>query len=235
MKKFLLLVFVLCFPLVVFAEQEIQIALGNPNIDLHDKEAIKRGAKFYSTVCMACHTMVYMRYDKIAQENGVVYNRMPIYVKSWPFGVVPPDLSLEADRRGVNWIYTYLHSFYVDKSRPTGANNLLVPNTAMPGILMVYQGQQVLVPKSQIGKKIYDSIYEWYDLIEPVSKGTMTPEQFDSTMKDVVTFLQYASEPYQVEQHRIGKWVLVFLVVLFILMYLLKREYWKSIERQKRK
>ena len=79
--------------------------------------------------------MIYLRYDKIAQEAGITYEKMPINVKTWPYGVTPPDLSLEADVRGVDWIYTYLHSFYQDSSRPTGVNNLLVPNTAMPDIV----------------------------------------------------------------------------------------------------
>jgi ubiquinol-cytochrome c reductase cytochrome c1 subunit len=155
---------------------------------------------------------------------------MPINVTTWPFNVRPPDLSLEASIRGPDWIYTYLHSFYQDSKRPTGMNNLLVQNTAMPAILAPYQGTQTLVTnpmRDMLGH------LRWYDLLELQQQGSMTPEQFDQTVTDIVNFLAYASEPYYVEQHKIGWWVLGFLVVLFVLMYLLKKEYWKDVKKHK--
>lgn len=208
------------------------LVLAKPHIDRSDMESVRRGAKFFAANCMSCHTLVYLRYDKLAQEAGITYEKMPLNVKSWPYGVTPPDLSLEADIRGVDWIYTYLHSFYQDPARPTGVNNLLVPNTAMPGITSAYQGQQMLVPATPDPGSIYSSL-EWYDFLVLTKTGSMSPEQFDATTADLVNFLAYAAQPYQVEQHKIGFWVLGFLVILFVLMYLLKREYWKDVKKNK--
>lgn len=206
------------------------LVLAKAPIDWSNMESIKRGAKFFSTTCMSCHTLVYLRYDKVAQEAGITYDKMPVNVKVWPFGVAPPDLSLEAQVRGVDWIYTYLHSFYLDPSRPTGVNNLLVPNTAMSGILAPYQGDQMLVEHP-----MYDWIHqvEWYDLVKLTKQGSMTPEQFDNTVADVVNFLAYAAEPFHAEQHKIGWWVLGFLAVMFVMMAYLKREYWKDVKKHK--
>lgn len=234
MKKYLLFV-ILFFSHALYAQEEVPTALEKISVNIHDKEAIKRGAKFFAQNCMVCHTMVYMRYDSIAKDAGVVYEKMPINMKTWPLNVTPPDLSLEASRRGVDWIYTYLHSFYSDPSRPFGVNNLLVPNTAMSGILVAYQGQQIRVPEKQLTNKIFHGTYQWYDQLVLQTKGSMTPEQFDATIKDVVSFLQYASTPYQVDQERIGIWVMVFLAILFVLVYLLKREYWKDLKRDHKK
>jgi len=207
------------------------LQLAEVTINSSDVASIKRGASFFATNCLSCHTLVYLRYDKLAHEAGITYEKMPINVKNWPNGVTPPDLSLEANVRGVDWVYTYLHSFYQDSTQPMGVNNLLVPNTAMPGIVVPYQGEQV-----RVEHPIEDWLHHmrWYDVLKLTKQGSMTPEQFDATMTDLVNFLAYAAEPYRAEQHAIGWWVLAFLVVLFVLMYLLKREYWKDVKKHRR-
>lgn len=230
MKKYILMVFFLLAPHFCLAET-VTPMLEKAPVNIHDTESIKRGAKFFSSICMACHTLIYLRYDKLAQENGVIYEKMPINVKTWPNGIKPPDLSLEANVRGVDWIYTYLHSFYIDHNRPTGFNNLLVPNTAMPGILIPFQGQEQLATDLNIMQKTYDHNYQWYDLIETTAKGSMTSDQFDGLVTDIVNFLQYAAEPYKVEQMKIGRWVIGFLLIFFVLVYLLKKSYWKDLKK----
>lgn len=207
------------------------LQLAHAPINRTDMQSIKRGAKFFATNCMSCHTLIYLRYDPVAKEAGITLDKMPLHVKEWPYGITPPDLSLEAGKRGVNWIYTYLHSFYKDSARPTGANNLLVPNSAMPNIVGPYQGDQELVkdPMPDLLNHV-----QWYDLLKLTRQGTMTPEQFDETVADVVNFLAYATEPFRAEQEKIGWWVLGFLVILFVLMFMLKKEYWKDVKKRRK-
>ncbi|HLB41464.1 MAG TPA: cytochrome c1 [Gammaproteobacteria bacterium] len=233
MIRYLLLMLFFLFSSPVVAQEAVEnLVLAKAPIDRSDMASIKRGARFFATNCIACHTLVYLRYDKVAQETGITLNRMPINVKDWPFGVKPPDLSLEASVRGVNWIYTYLHSFYQDSSRPTGVNNLLFPNTAMSAILAPYQGDQVLDKnKTNVGILYNDT--NWYDLLILTRQGSMTPEQFDATVTDLVNFLAYAAEPFYQEQHYLGWWVLGFLAILFLMMYYLKQEYWKDVKKHK--
>jgi len=52
------------------------------------------------------------------------------------FGIAAPDLSLTARARGADWVYTYLRSFYVDQSRPTGFNNAVFPDVGMPNVVV---------------------------------------------------------------------------------------------------
>lgn len=214
-----------------WAEPPEGLVLEHAPINRSDMESIKRGAKFFASTCMTCHTAIYLRYNKLAQEAGVTYEKMPINVKAWPYGVTPPDLSLEAQVRGVDWIYTYLHSFYKDTTRPTGVNNLVFPNTAMPAILSPYQGTQELVEHP--GHDLMGQT-QWYDAVKLVQQGSMTPAQFDGLTADIVNFLAYAAEPYHVDQQRIGLWVIGFLCLLFVLTYLLKREYWKDVKKLKK-
>ena len=232
MRYLLVVLFFLCSSAAWPQNSVENLVLATAPIDQSDMNSIKRGATFFAANCMACHTLVYLRYDKVAQDAGITLDKMPINVSNWPFGIKPPDLSLEASIRGVDWIYTYLHSFYQDSSRPTGVNNLLIPNTAMSGILAPYQGDQVLVTnKVSVGILYNDT--NWYDLLVLTKQGSMTPEQFDATMADLVNFLAYAAEPFHEEQRHLGWWVLGFLAVLFVLMYFLKKEYWKDVKKNK--
>jgi ubiquinol-cytochrome c reductase cytochrome c1 subunit len=235
MMRYIVTILFIIFSTQLWAEdQEFSgLVLAKAPIDQTDMASIKRGAKIFATTCMSCHTLQYLRYDKVAQEAGITIDKMPLNVKTWPFGVKPPDLSLEADVRGVDWIYTYLHSFYVDPSRPTGSNNLLVNNTAMTAILSPLQGAQVLVKHAPESGIILHDV-EWYDLLKLDKQGSMTPEQFDAHVADIVNFLAYAAEPFHAQQQRIGYWVLGFLVILFIFAFLLKKEYWKDVKKYKK-
>lgn len=232
LRSIIAILFIL-FSTQTLAEDVIEgLQLAEAPIDRTNLESVKRGAKFFATNCMSCHTLIYLRYNKIAEDAGITYEKMPINVKSWPYGVKPPDLSLEADVRGVDWLYTYLHSFYQDPTRPTGVNNLLVHNTAMPSILAPYQGMQELI-KDKPARGILYNDTQWYDYLKLIKQGSMTPDDYDATVADLVNFLAYASQPYYVEQRRIGWWVLGFLVILFVLMYMLKKEYWKDVKKHK--
>jgi ubiquinol-cytochrome c reductase cytochrome c1 subunit len=213
--------------------EALSIGLDHVQVNLHDKKSIARGAQFFSKTCMVCHTLIYMRYDSLAKKNGVIYEKMPVNITKWPFDIRPPDLSLEVSRRGANWVYTYLHSFYLDSARPTGANNLVVHNTAMTNVLMPFQGQQIRLPDAQLGKNLYHE-RQWYDLLQQQAPGTMTPEQFDATITDVVNFLAYASTPYKLQQEKIGVGVLAFLLLFIVLTYLLKKAYWQDLKRSKK-
>src|SRR4029078_11199700 len=92
-------------------------------------DSIKRGAKFFADHCMVCHTLRYIQHLPLAENAGITFDKMPLHQKEWLFGAVPPDLTLVAHRHNPQWIYTYLHAFYKDASRPTGYNNLVFKNS----------------------------------------------------------------------------------------------------------
>ena len=43
---------------------------------------------------------------------------------------------------GADYLYTYLRTFYRDDTRPTGWNNMVFPNVAMPHALWELQGER---------------------------------------------------------------------------------------------
>jgi ubiquinol-cytochrome c reductase cytochrome c1 subunit len=63
----------------------------------------------------------------------------------------------------------------------------------------------------------------------PVTKGTLSPAEYDAVARDLANFLVYVSEPAQLKRMHLGFGVLFFLAVLFLLSYFLKREYWKDV------
>lgn len=165
----------------------------------------------------------------------------PDKAKGW-FGVAPPDLTMVTRVRTTDWVFTYLKSFYKDDSRPFGVNNQVFLNVGMPHALVELQGvpeltcRQVpvmadnggeardpLVP----GKKITE---EKCGFIEVAStEDTLSAEEYDQAVTDLVNFLDYVGEPSRKDRHRIGIFVLCYLAVFFAFAYLLSREYWRNI------
>ena len=160
--------------------------------------------------------------------------------KVW-FGAPPPDLTMIArTAKDPTWLYNYLKTFYRDDSRPFGVNNKVFPNVGMPNVLQELQGIQIDGCRQMLKHGIDDG--EQRDSLtggstnEPCDKlvleegtGKFTPEEFDQAVYDIVNFLYYTGDPSRLERHRIGVFVLLFLIVLFVFTYLLGREYQKDV------
>jgi ubiquinol-cytochrome c reductase cytochrome c1 subunit len=237
-----LLIALLLAPIVALAA-EGGYRLDHSPHDQHDIVSLQSGARTYMNYCLGCHGMQFMRYDGLKHigltEAQIRDNLMftaekigdpvkiafkPKEAKGW-FGVAPPDLSVVARSRGADWLYTYLRTFYRDEKTPSGWNNAVFPNVAMPHVLWTLQGVrklEVATPKEGHG----EVQYKWSE----VSKGAMTPSEYDATVRDLVNFLVYVGEPAGSRRRSIGIVVLFALGVLFVFAYLLKKEYWKDVK-----
>jgi len=245
MKKQLLVLLLVLAPAWAFAASGGGIHLDKANIDPTNTESLQRGARLFVNYCLSCHSAALMRYERMGKDLGiserlVSENLMftggkvgelmtvataPADAKEW-FGTVPPDLSVIARARGVDWLYTYLRSFYLDDSRHIGVNNLVFPDVGMPHVLWELQGWQepiITTVKDHDGKetKVVD-----LELAEP---GLLTPKEYDRAVRDLVNFLDYMGEPAKHDRRALGGKVLMFLFVFLVLAYLLKREYWKDV------
>ena len=56
------------------------------------------------------------------------------------------------------------------------------------------------------------------------------PEGYEAAMGDLTNFMTYMAEPIRTERERLGIFVLLFLVLLFVPVYLLNKEYWKDVK-----
>ena len=214
--------------------------LVKAEIDLGDTSSLQRGAQVFVERCLSCHSANLMRYNRIGQDLGMsedavkerlirgadvkigstMQSNMPAELAAAAFGIVPPDLSLTARSRGSDWLYSYLRAFYVDPARPFGVNNLVFKDVGMPNVFWREQGEQAL-SKGAHGEAV----------LSLVKQGSMSPAEFDGMMGDLVGFMTYMAEPAILQRKSIGVWVLGFLAVLFVLLFLLKADYWRDIKK----
>lgn len=238
MKKVL---YTLLFLLPFSVSASSGVKLESADIDLSDSASLERGAQHYVTYCLGCHSAKHIRYKRIAldlklDETEILKNVAPlgagIYdqmhsamnghdAEKW-FGTTPPDLSLIARSRGADWLYSYLKSFYSDPGKPTGVNNAIFKDVAMPNVFWQKQGIQEAVKKTVDGQEVITEL----KLVEP---GQLSPQEFDKMVNDLVNFLVYVGEPVQLERQQMGKYVLFFILMFIVLGYLLKKEYWKDV------
>lgn len=224
------------------------LAAGGGNLehagtDLGDRASLQRGAQLYMNYCSGCHSLKYLRYSRMADDLGLgekeVMNNlnftgakfgeqigvaMPAEGANQWFGKLPPDLSLITRVRGVDWVYTYLKSFYLDEASALGWNNTVLVNASMPNPLWEMQGLQ----HAEFGKE--DATGERpVTALKVTQPGSQDAEQFNQTVRDITAFLEYAAEPAALKRQSIGVWVILFLVLLSFLAWLLKNEYWRDV------
>ena len=213
--------------------------------DVADVESLQRGARNFVNYCFGCHSAQYVRYNRLAEdlqltedqllENIMFTGERPFDTMSiamnpddaarW-FGTAPPDLSLIARSRGTDYLFTFLKSFYRDDASPTGVDNVVLEGTAMPHVLAELQGIQAAVYEPDPEHEGEEHMVG----LELTTPGSLSPEEFDGFIRDIVNFLDYISEPMQLERQRLGLRVIGFLLVLLLISYALKTEIWKDVE-----
>ena len=225
-----------------------------PKERVSDLAALQNGAKLFVNYCLNCHSAAFMRFNRLTDiglteqqikdnllfPTDTVGEVMKVSLdakdaKAW-FGALPPDLTLVARSRasgsgsGADYLYTYLRTFYRDDTRPTGWNNLTFPNVGMPHALWELQGQRVakfvdVVDPHDPTKKTHE--FEGFEQLTP---GTMSPQEYDSAIADLVAYMQWMGEPAQQQRTRIGVGVLIFLAIFFVIAWRLNAAFWKDVK-----
>ena len=225
--------------------EEGGIALLQSGTDIKNTGSLQRGARNFMNYCSGCHSLKYLRYNRMAADLKIpetelsanlmftsdkpfdtINSAMPKDSETW-FGKEPPDLSLMARERGVDYIYSFLKGFYVDKTHPSGVNNLYLPGAAMPHVLAERQGLQKPVFKNEPDD--HGSARMVLVGVDAMTPGALKPEEYDQFVRDIANFLDYAGEPIKDKRQSMGIFVMLFLLVFFVFAYLLKKEYWKDV------
>lgn len=224
--------------------------------DIRSTASLQRGARNFVNYCLGCHSLQYMRYNRVASDLNIGEQQLqanlmftgerphdlmlsamsPKDAEEW-FGRAPPDLSLIARARGPDHIYRFLKTFYLDESRAasTGVNNLALENASMPHVLAELQGLQKAVFNVERRKETDEEgreratqvkVFERFELVSP---GQLSPEEYDDFVRDTVNFLDYVGEPVRAARERLGIWVVAFLLVFTAFAWALKKEIWKDV------
>lgn len=251
-RKFIVTAVAACFfPVLVQAGGGGYIE--SVHLQPNNKGSLQRGARTYVNYCIGCHSLNYLRYNRMANDLGLpadiveehmiftsdvdgnphkvtdmMANTMTEDYAKNAFGVVPPDLSLIARSRGIDWLYTYLKTFHIDESRSgTKHNNLAFPDVGMPNVLWELQGlQRAVYAEEDDGHGGTHKVFEGF---EQVTEGTLSTAEYDRVIRDLVNFLFYAAEPARAQRISMGIWVMLFLFVFTTGAYILKKEWWRDV------
>jgi ubiquinol-cytochrome c reductase cytochrome c1 subunit len=217
----------------------------------NDMAALQNGAKLFVNYCLNCHSAAFMRYNRlrdigltdkqIAENLTFATDKIgdtmkaaidPRQAKEW-FGANPPDLTLVARSRaahghtGPDYLYTFLRSYYRDESKPTGWNNLAFPNVGMPNPFWELQGERKPVMEKVMSHGHETLVFKGWETVKP---GTMSANEYEQNIGDLVAYLQWMAEPAQNTRVRIGVWVMLFLAAFMVVAWRLNASYWKDIK-----
>jgi len=221
----------MCFAVLVsfstgmgFAEAESEESLKEVTVSM-DQATLKKGLSVFTDVCMGCHSLRYMTWNNLMDypEIGLSRNEVddlrgdaPLNARMMTslsdadavesYGTVPPDLSLIVRAREGHsaYVYSLLTGFEHDPRRRIDDGNY---NVYFPG--------HRIAMADPLG---------WLDH-DPADETDLKQQA-----TAVVSFLTFASDPHQLERQAIGKWVLIFLTVLTLIFWLLKRAVWRDVE-----
>ncbi len=228
------------------------IAWDKAPVKTNDLASLQNGAKLFVNYCLNCHSAAFMRFNRLKDmglsEQQIKDNLLfttdkvgetmkaaidPKQAKEW-FGANPPDLTVIARAKaghggtGADYIYTYLRTYYRDETKATGWNNLAFPSVGMPHVLWELQGerQPIFEEREELGHTTQVFTGKW----KQVKPGTMTPQQYDQAVGDLVNYLQWMGEPAQNTRVRVGVWVLLFLLGFTFIAWRLNAAFWKDVK-----
>jgi ubiquinol-cytochrome c reductase cytochrome c1 subunit len=230
------------------------IALDKAPDRSNNMAALQHGAKLFVNYCLNCHNASSMRYNRLKDlglsEDQIKANLLftgekvgemmttsmkPADAKAW-FGVVPPDLSVISRAKssgaggGGDYLYTYLRTFYKDDTRPTGWNNMVVNNVAMPHVLWELQGVQKVKMEEVADPHQPGKMTHQFAGFEQVAPGKLSKLEYDTAVADLVGYMEWMAEPAAQTRKKLGVVVVLFMTVFAFLAWRLNASFWKEVK-----
>ena len=227
------------------------IPLDKAPVDVTNQASLQNGAKLFVNYCLSCHSAAFMRFNRLKDigltEQQIKDNLLfttdkvgdtmvaaidPKQAKNW-FGGNPPDLTViarsraSADGSGADYLYTFLRTFYRDETKATGWNNLAFPSVGMPHALWQLQGERRAIVEDVDVKGQKTHVFKGW---EQISQGTMSAQEYDRAVGDLVNYLQWMGEPAQSARIRVGVGVLIFLGIFILIAWRLNAAFWKDVK-----
>lgn len=240
-------------PALAFAN-EGGVALDKAPDRSNNMAALQHGAKLFVNYCLNCHNASSMRYNRLKDlglseeqiKSNLLFtgekvgemmttNMRPKDAKVW-FGVVPPDLSVISRAKssgagtGGDYLYTYLRNFYKDDTRPTGWNNRVLENVAMPHVLWELQGIQKIKTVEVEDPHEHGKMVHQFAGFEQVKAGSMSKLEFDTAVADLVGYMEWMAEPAAQTRKKLGVAVVLFMSLFVLLAWRLNASFWKEVK-----
>ena len=200
----------------VFASGELH--LDPANTDISDTASLQNGAKLFMNYCSGCHAIGFMRYNRIAQDLNLSDS------------LVAEHLMFAGEKPGETITTAMPKEGAAKWFGGTPPDLSLVARSKGTDWIYTYlrgfyeDGSKVFGVNNKVleGASMPDALWSL--------KESKSEAEFDQDVRDITNFLDYVGEPAKLIRTSLGIWVLLFLGALFILTYLLKKEYWKDVK-----
>ena len=192
--------------------------LKSANTDIHDKESLRHGAQLFIDHCTTCHAAKYMRYERLAQDleisdEDVAKNML----RSGTIKITDTIASVMSAEAGEQ-VYGIAPPDLTLEAKYQGVDWVFSYLTGFYKDENTTFGYNNHVLNNVAMPWVLASLQE-----------SMSEEEFSSEMRDLTNFMDYMAEPIKPWRLNFGKYVLIFLLILLIPVWLLKKEYWKDI------
>jgi cytochrome c1 len=213
MKKLIVILMLYCSTSLVWATDA---KLENIQVDT-SVPAVERGVDTLMNYCHSCHSLKYIKYRDLATFgidkkkieawrgdqplDAAMTSQLPDDTALQMYGKVPPDLSLVTKAREGGTNYVYSYLIGYYITQEGMTSNYVFPETKMPDMLGM--------------------------------SGATDPAQraeLQAKARDIVSFLAWAADPHEEERHRLGYYVIGYLVMLTLLLYIVKNQIWSRLK-----
>jgi len=200
----------------VFAAGDLH--LDHANTDISDTASLQNGAKLFMNYCSGCHAIGFMRYNRIAKDlnlsDSLVAEHL-MFAGEKPGETITTAMPKEGAAK-------WFGGTPPDLSLVARAKGTDWIYTYLRGF---YEDDSKVFG---VNNKVLENA-SMPDVLWSLKEGKSEAE-FDQDVRDITNFLDYVGEPAKLIRTSLGVWVLLFLGVLLVLTYLLKKEYWKDVK-----
>ena len=200
----------------IFAAGDLH--LDHANTDISDTASLQNGAKLFMNYCSGCHAIGFMRYNRIAQDlnlsDSLVAEHL-MFAGEKPGETITTAMPKEGAAK-------WFGGTPPDLSLVARAKGTDWIYTYLRGF---YEDDSKVFG---VNNKVLENA-SMPDALWSLKEGKSEAE-FDQDVRDITNFLDYVGEPAKLIRTSLGVWVLLFLGVLLVLTYLLKKEYWKDVK-----
>ena len=200
----------------VFAAGDLH--LDHANTDISDTASLQNGAKLFMNYCSGCHAIGFMRYNRIAKDlnlsDSLVAEHL-MFAGEKPGETITTAMPKEGAAK-------WFGGTPPDLSLVARAKGTDWIYTYLRGF---YKDDSKVFG---VNNKVLENA-SMPDVLWSL-KESKSETEFNQDVRDITNFLDYVGEPAKLIRTSLGVWVLLFLGVLFVLTYLLKKEYWKDVK-----
>ena len=195
-----------------------ELHLDHANTDISDMASLQNGAKLFMNYCSGCHAISFMRYNRIAKDLNLsdsLVSEHLMFAGEKPGETITTAMPEEGASK-------WFGGHPPDLSLVARAKGTDWIYTYLRGF---YEDESKVFG---VNNKVLANA-SMPDVLWSLKEGRPETE-FNQDVRDLTNFLDYVGEPAKLIRTSLGVWVLLFLGGLFILTYLLKKEYWKDVK-----